>query len=136
MSKRRASNVNATAASSATTVVPSDTVSADGTPAKRRRLRKAQPTAAAVPLPAPRSLGPPHSPRTMAAREAAAAAAPIDLTLEDTPVKRAAPAAAAPSGGTGIKTRASQSAKRASTAVKKPVSMPIAAAQTIVYIVR
>ena len=127
MSKRRASAVNATAATPAASVVPSVADAADCTPAKRRRFQKAQPTAAAVPPPAPCSVAPPHSPRTMVAQEAAAAATPIDLTLDDTPVKCTAPPAAAPCSGNAVMTRASRSAKRALSAVKKPVSMPIIA---------
>lgn len=106
----------------ASTTVQTASAAADGVPApaKRQRTHKAQPAAAANPgLAHYWAL---HDARRLAAQEGEGsdASAAIDLTLDD---DRIAPIALAPGSGGGIMTRAAQSAKKASTTLKQPVSM-------------
>ena len=104
----------------ASTTAQAASAAADGVPApaKRQRMPKAQPAAAANPgLAHYWAL---HDARRLAAQEGSDASAAIDLTQDD---DFTAPAALAPGSGGGIMTRAAQSAKKASSRLKQPVSM-------------
>ena len=108
----------------ASTPVQPASAAADGVPApKRQRIRKAQPAAAANPGIA--HYWALHDARRLAAQEGEGsdASAAIDLTLDDDHI---APIALVPGSGGGIMTRAAQSAKKASTTLKQPVSKAMA----------